>query len=119
MKIKYLLVLLILSINFNGCVPEIEYFWGNYSKTLYALKKTPNDKTLVEHKNSLIEIIKVSNSKKKRVPPGVYAEYGYILLKEGKEIEGLESFNKELIYYPESKVFIEKLKTSIQKEGLK
>jgi len=99
-----------------GCVPpETTFFWGDYSGTLYAYKKTPDEKTLADHKASLLLIITESPKKKLPVPPGVYAEYGYLLVLEGKEDEGLGYLDKELSLYPESRVFITRMKQAYQK----
>ena len=43
------------------------------------------------------------------MPPGVYADYGYILLQIGKTDEGKELLMKEVELYPESKIFIDRI----------
>jgi hypothetical protein len=45
-----------------------------------------------------------------KVPPGVNAEYGYLLLKEDNEVEGMEFLDKEMGLYPESVIFIQRIK---------
>ncbi|MEX2117267.1 MAG: DUF4810 domain-containing protein [Bacteroidota bacterium] len=103
---------------FAGCVPpQTPFFWGEYSSTLYNYKKAPDDKTFAEHKRSLIVIITESPKKRLPVPPGVYAEYGYMLIVEGNEKEGLENMDKELALYPESRIFVETLKKAFTKKG--
>ncbi|MBM4176838.1 MAG: DUF4810 domain-containing protein [Ignavibacteria bacterium] len=97
-----------------GCIPpKTTFYWGDYSSTLYELKKNPDDRTLDDHKKELLLIFDESDRLNLKVPPGLYAEYGYILLKDGHEIEGLEYLDKELSLYPESKVFIYRLKSEI------
>ena len=96
--------------------PKPTYYWENYSSSLYKLKKTPNDENLQKHKETLVKIIEKSNKNNSRVPPGVYCEYGYILLKEGKTEEGLKYFSMEEQTYPESKIFIQRLKAKVVKE---
>ncbi len=88
----------------------IPYYWGNYPLTLYQLKKDPSNENLQTHKQVLIQIIQVSNQQSMRVPPGVFAEYGYILVKEGQTEEGLKYLDLEAQTYPESKVFVERVK---------
>ena len=106
-----LLVLLLLV----GCNPnQGSFYWGDYSETLYAFKKTPDEKTLDAHMKVLLEIITESPKRNKAVPPGVNAEYGYLLLKAGKEKEGFEYLNSEEILYPESRIFIQRLKREFQ-----
>jgi len=95
-----------------GCAPsEKTFYWGEYSSTLYDLKKNPDDKTLEAHKKELLLIVEQSGKKHKKVPPGVYAEYGYILLRSGSETEGMEFLDKETSLYPESVVFVQRLKS--------
>lgn len=95
-----------------GCAPSAEtFYWGEYSSTLYDLKKNPDDKTLAAHKKELLLIVEQSGKKHKKVPPGVYAEYGYILLRSGGEAEGMEYLDKETTLYPESVVFIQRIKS--------
>jgi hypothetical protein len=109
MKLKHLYFSILL-VFFVGCTPPTLFYWGDYSSTLYDLTKNPDDKTLAPHKKSLQDIIVMSPQRRLQVPPGVYAEYGFMLIKEGKETEGLENFDKEISLYPESKVFIQRLK---------
>jgi len=96
----------------GGCVPskDTTFYWGDYSQTLYDFTKDPTEETLAAHKEQLLLIIKESPNRGKRVPPGVYAEYGYILLKEGKEKEGLGYLNMEMGIYPEALIFITRIK---------
>jgi hypothetical protein len=95
-----------------GCASTREktFYWGEYSSTLYDWKKSPDEKTLEAHKKGLLLIMAESGKKNKKVPPGVYAEYGYLLLKEGNEVEGMELLDKETGLYPESVVFIRRIK---------
>src|ERR1035437_1881586 len=96
----------------TGCHPANNdtFYWGDYSSTLYALKKNPSDSTLSVHKKQVLTVINESADKKKQVPPGIYAEYGYLLLKNGDVKNGIDYLDKELILYPESSVFINRLK---------
>jgi hypothetical protein len=99
----------------SGCAPQPLFYWGNYSETLYDYKKNPDQKTLDAHKKSLQDILDESPKKNRQVPPGVYAEYGYILLKEGKDQDGLRYLDKEQAVYPESRLFIQRIKDENQR----
>lgn len=119
MKMSYLMAMAF-CMGLSACIPpQSTFFWGEYSGTLYNYKKTPDEKTFGEHKQSLFVIITESPKKKLPVPPGVYAEYGYMLILEGKEQEGMEYFDKEVALYPEAAIFIQRLKKGYKKgEGL-
>lgn len=113
---KIYIILIMASYFFTGCAAKPIYYWGNYSSSLYKFKKTPNDKTLKAHKLVLVKIIEKSNETGRRVPPGVYCEYGYILMKEGKTENALKYYELEEQTYPESKVFIQQLKVMVDKK---
>jgi len=114
---KKSLLLLILAIIFlSGCVPQTMYYWENYSHTLYNYKKDPGDEALAKHKNCIENIISKSNSWNKKVPPGVYCEYGYYLIMEGNIEGGLEYLDLEVNEYPESQKFVQTLKDQLLME---
>jgi len=67
------------------------------------------DSLLVLQK-SIEEAIKAAGeSKSGRVPPGMYANLGYIYLKGGKSQEAVGSFMKEKNAYPESAHFMDRM----------
>ena len=99
----------------SGCAPQPLFYWGDYSETLYDYRKNPDQKTLDAHKKSLQDIMEQSPKKGLRVPPGVYAEYGYILINEGKDQDGLKYLDKEQSTYPESGVFVQRIKDEMQR----
>lgn len=97
----------------SGCATQKNrpnYVWLSYSSSLYATKKTPTSENVASHKQVLLEIMEESKKQNGRVPPGVYCEYGYMLLKEGKKEEAVQYFDLEEQTYPESKIFIQSLK---------
>lgn len=49
------------------------------------------------------------------VPPGLYAEYGYLLYKTGKKDEGLSFLRQEIKLYPESERYISRIIKQIEK----
>lgn len=101
---------------FAGCATQKPmYSWGDYSSSLYKLKKDPCDENLMKHKQVLLEIMEDSKENGLRVPPGVYCEYAYILIKEGKANDALPYLDLEEKNYPESAVFIQRLKSQIAK----
>ena len=117
---RFWLILLVVCWLISACAkPPVTYYWGDYSATLYDAKKSPTAETLQKHKDALVQIIQESNRQSLRVPPGVYAEYGYLLLKEGNTTEGVKYLDLEAETYPESKAFIERVKTVVAKHAAK
>jgi hypothetical protein len=53
--------------------------------------------------------------KRGAVPPGLYAEYGYLLYKTGKKDEGLSFLRQEIKLYPESERYISRIIKQIEK----
>lgn len=44
-----------------------------------------------------------------RVPPGAYADYGFLLFRRGDSAGGLTYFEKEMMVFPESAIFMDKV----------
>ena len=53
-----------------------------------------------------------------RVPPGLYADYGYMLVEQGNELEGVEYLKKEIELYPTSEPFLRKIIERIENNNL-
>jgi hypothetical protein len=108
---SFLFAGLLASIIFVGCASQQRmYNYGNYSQTLYSFEKNKNEETMLIHKQELEKIIAESESKNLPVPPGIYAELGYIYLKANKKSpEAIKLFQAEATLYPESKYFMERL----------
>lgn len=96
----------------GGCaatVTEAGYYWGDYSTTLYKYTKEPGEETLNGHIAELEKIIQESKDRELKVPPGIYAELGYIKDQQGESGIALGHYANEMSLYPESKVFLERL----------
>lgn len=96
-----------------GCqtVTPAGYYWGNYSKTLYAYTKSPSQETLAEHTAELQRIIEEAQKRNLRVPPGIHAELGYIEARRGDSALAMAHYQSEMQQYPESRAFVERLST--------
>lgn len=103
----------------QGCstVTKAGYYWGDYSDTLYQYTKDPNEGTLAAHVEELQKIIEVSREESLRVPPGVYAELGYILARQGNDQGAAVQYENEMALYPESRVFLERLQIDTNNGG--
>jgi hypothetical protein len=103
---KYLLAAT-LTILLGGCATtQGNLYWGSYSSTLYDFKKEPSEQTRDAHVESLQEIISKSTAKSLRVPPGVYAELGQMMLEDGNTPEGSKYLSLEVSTYPESEKLV-------------
>jgi hypothetical protein len=85
------------------------YYWGDYSESLYQTKKHPSEESLAEHEAVLEKIIETSKEKNCRIPPGVYAELGYIRAMRNDSKRAVELFTLEKQTYPEAALFMDRL----------
>ena len=108
MKIATILVLGVSLIGGCAVQPPL-YKWNNYSSSLYNLKKNPGTEAAAQHKLVLQKIINDSISSGTRVPPGVYAELGFLQMKDGQSKEAVANMNLESSVYPESIAFINRI----------
>jgi hypothetical protein len=108
---RIFLPLILACVMVTGCatVTETGYYWGNYSSTLYKFNKNPSGETLTEHEEELHKILEYSSEKGLRVPPGIYAELGYINAKRGDDDSAKGYYESEMQNYPESRAFLERL----------
>jgi hypothetical protein len=89
-----------------GCAPTTKYYWGNYENSLYTYYKNPSE--VEEMAEALANIIE-NGERDGKVPPGLYAEYGYLLFVTGNTGEAVAYFEKEKNIWPESSVLMDKM----------
>lgn len=90
------------------------YSWHNYENMTYTYVKRGDTKHYVKMMNQYAKMNKKQVGVRKTVPPGFNAEYGYLLLKEGKKEDALDCFNREIELYPESKTFVSRIIKQIE-----
>jgi hypothetical protein len=54
-------------------------------------------------------VIDAASTNNAAVPPGIYAEYGYLQLQQGKNLTAVDLFKQEESHWPESKVFMDRM----------
>ncbi|MDR1343008.1 MAG: DUF4810 domain-containing protein [Prevotellaceae bacterium] len=91
-----------------GCASQKTlYNWGKYQEASYSYVKNNTDNDLEKLLKEYQYIIDHQKAGRKTVPPGIYADYGYLLVKQGKTKEGIALMKMEIALYPESTAFIE------------
>lgn len=104
------LTILVLVLFVSGCATQKPmYDYGSYSEDFYGMKKDAGAEASGEWKTTLEEIITKSNAQSLRVPPGVYANLGYIYLKVNNTEKAIVYFEEEKKTYPESEIFMTRL----------
>lgn len=106
MSRKIIVCFLLLTGLLGACAPKTLYHWGEYETNLYAYYKNPEAlEALMEALDSAI----IEGEKDKRIPPGLYAEYGFLLLVKEQRGKAVIYFNKEKTTWPESTVLMDKM----------
>jgi hypothetical protein len=87
--------------------PQKKYEWGGYEQSLYEYYKAPASL------NALVASIDATiiNAEKanRPVPPGLYAEHGFLLLQQGRHQEAAGLFTKEKARWPESTALMNRM----------
>jgi hypothetical protein len=91
----------------TACVTQhpSRYAWGDYDGSLYTYYKNPAKSTA--YMEALSKVVTEAGASKKTIAPGLYAEYGYMLLQQKKTDEAIVYFNKEKQTWPESGYFMD------------
>jgi hypothetical protein len=93
----------------TGCAtgPQQKYEWGNYEQSMYEYYKNPADSN--ELILSIEKTIKTAAAENRIVAPGLYAEYGYLLMLQGKQQSAVDNFQKEKQKWPESTILMDRM----------
>jgi len=108
---------------FAGCASQPPlYNYQDYSSSYYDNVKTPGEETALNLQQSMEKAIEAAGeSRSGRVPPGMYANLGYIYLKGGASAKAIQMFNKEKETYPEATHFMDRViqKVELAERGSK
>lgn len=116
MKTKALLLLTGICLLQSSCMTTTTlYSWYDYEDATYQYNKKHTDelktKVLEEYQN----VIEKQKGTRQQVPPGLYAEYGYMLYMSGKKDEGIKFLKEEIKQYPESEKYISRIIKQLEK----
>lgn len=114
-RAKYLIVIVGL-LSLTGCAAKTHYVWSDYDSKLYKYYQNPSERD--EFVLQLKEVLDESESSGS-VPPGIYAEYGYMMYEQGNSLQAVMYYQKESDKWPESKVFMSKMIANAQKRSKK
>lgn len=102
---KYTCILFLL-FSLIGCGVHSRYSWSSYDTIMYKHYKNPAEREAFIQ--SLKEIIDYAEPEE-RVPPGLYAEYGFVMYEQGNTQQAVLYYQKEANKWPESRTFMNKL----------
>jgi len=113
---RKLFIAAICVIVFTSCATQKSlYTWYDSEDATYKYTKRGTDELLTKAMAQYEKVISKQKGIRKVVPPGVNAEYGYLLYKAGKKEEGLALLKAEIKAYPESETFISRIIKQLEK----
>jgi hypothetical protein len=90
----------------TGCAGNKSFYeWGSYQPALVNYYKNGDASAFEARLNASLE----KGERKKRVPPGMHAELGYILYARGDYANAASHFAAEKALFPESTALMDKL----------
>ncbi len=91
------------------------YSWYDYEDATYEYNKRQTEELQVKLLEQYKKLTDKQRGTRGVVPPGLYAEYGYLLYKTGKKDEGLKFLKQEITAYPESEKYISRIIKQLEK----
>ena len=109
MKKLFFISICVLSLASCTTTQKPLYSWYNYDTTSYTYLKNSDEKSVQELLKTYETIIQKQQGSRQTPPPGIYADYGFLLLQANRTEQGKEMLLKEMALYPESTIFIERI----------
>lgn len=102
-----------------SCTPSQKtlYNWGNYQQEAYDYVKNSTDASLDDLLKTYEVMVNKQTGTRQTIPPGICADYGYLLIKKGKKAEGIAMMKREVALYPESAAFMSRIIKKIENES--
>ncbi len=99
----------------SACAPAPMYHWGAYEDSLHKRYLDASESGQAEAFKMLQATIQEAEADHARVPPGVYADFGYLLFKQGEAEAAIIALRKEGELYQESKPLMDTMISRIEK----
>jgi len=107
---KNYIYMLVIAVALSSCGSSNKlYSWNKYEKASYNYLKKADEKSTNKIIKEYKKIINEQKGIRKSIPPGMCADYGFLLIQKGNKAEGIANLKKEIALYPESKVFIDRI----------
>lgn len=112
---KILLALLAIMTIMSCTTTSTLYSWYDYENITYQYSKKRTDELQIKVLEQYQKLAEKQKGTRGVVPPGLNAEYGYLLYKTGKQEEGLKLLKEEINLYPESEKYISRIIKQLEK----
>ncbi len=100
-------LLCVCALSMTACLPQKQFYWGSYEESLFYRQQHAGAGGENDATTKLLATIEEAQTTNMKVGPGIHADYGYLLFKQGKPEEAIEELQKEAMLYPESKPLME------------
>lgn len=100
----------------SGCATGL-YQWGDYEDSLHRRYTDPSAAGQERAFAMIQETIQDLERKAQQVPPGLYADFGYLLYRQNRLQEAIAYFRKEASTYPEATLLMESVISRIEKKA--
>jgi hypothetical protein len=98
-----------------GCAPTGMYDWGSYETSVLNVYTDPSAEQRDKDRRKLIDEVRKTELKgTQRVPPGKYAQIGYLWWQDGDTAAARTYFQAERDAYPEGAVLMDALLRRLQ-----
>ncbi|MCF0194109.1 MAG: DUF4810 domain-containing protein [Bacteroidaceae bacterium] len=118
MKTKTLLAMIAVGVCLASCGSTSTtklYSWHGYEDAAYKYAKKATDEARVNLLGEYAKMVENQTATRATVPPGLLAEYGYLLISTGKRDEGLKMMKEEVALYPESETYVGRIIKQLEK----
>jgi hypothetical protein len=102
----------------GGCAPRL-YHWGQYEDSLHTRVTDASAEGRQKAFRMLEQTIQEAEQTGQRVPPGVYADYGYLLYQSTRPDDAVRYLRKEAELYPEAKPLMDSVISRIDQKRTK
>jgi hypothetical protein len=108
------IVLSACALSVSACLPPTQFHWGSYEESLFSRQQHAGAGGEAEAATMLLATINDAQANNGKVGPGIHADYGYLLFKQGRADEAITELQKEAALYPESKPLMETMVSRVQ-----
>jgi hypothetical protein len=109
-----LTILFACAVSVSACLPAKQFYWGSYEDSLYSRQQHAGVNGEAEAASMLLATINEAQADNGKVGPGIHADYGFLLFKQGRTDEAMAELQKESALYQESKPLMETMVSRIQ-----
>ncbi|NJD05505.1 MAG: DUF4810 domain-containing protein [Methylococcaceae bacterium] len=105
---------MVLALSLAGCAKPGLYDWGDYEDQLadrYAKEDAAGSELALREQMARYQ------TGGRRAPPGLYADYGFLLFRRGEDAGAIAYFEKEKQIYPESRALMDKLIEKVRQKS--